>query len=62
MMTSLVRQVRRPLSMTVQQPEHLPDRWRQMAAFAGAMTAEGFDVKNQVAPRPIGSCSGSRRR
>jgi N-acyl-D-aspartate/D-glutamate deacylase len=58
MMTTLVRAVRRPLSMTVQQPEHLPDRWRQMVAFAEQMTAEGFDVKNQVAPRPIGVLEG----
>ena len=58
MMRDLVRAVRRPLSMTVQQPEHLPDRWRAMAAFAQEMAAEGFDVKNQVAPRPIGVLLG----
>jgi len=58
MMRDLVRAVRRPLSMTVQQPEHLPDRWREMVAFAESMTADGFDVKNQVAPRPIGVLVG----
>jgi len=57
-MAELVRNVRRPLSMTVQQPENLPNRWREMAAFANKMTAEGFDVKNQVAPRPIGVLLG----
>jgi N-acyl-D-aspartate/D-glutamate deacylase len=58
MMGQLVRAVRRPLSMTTQQPEHLPDRWRQLAAFAETMTAQGYDVKNQVAPRPIGVLLG----
>ncbi|MEY4373031.1 MAG: hypothetical protein RL219_1800 [Actinomycetota bacterium] len=58
LMAQLVRTVRRPLSMTVQQPEFLPDRWREMANFANSLTSEGFDVKNQVAPRPIGVLLG----
>jgi N-acyl-D-aspartate/D-glutamate deacylase len=58
MMRDLVRATGRPLSMTVQQPEYLPDRWRLMAKFAVQLTSEGFDVKNQVAPRPIGVLEG----
>jgi len=58
LMRELVRAVRRPLSMTTQQPEHLPDRWRALTSFASSMSAEGYDVKNQVAPRPIGVIQG----
>jgi N-acyl-D-amino-acid deacylase len=58
MMRDLVRATGRPLSMTVQQPEFLPERWRLMTRFAEQLTSEGFDVKNQIAPRPIGVLEG----
>lgn len=58
LMETLVRATGRPLSMTVQQPEHLPDRWREMGAWVDALAAEGLPVKTQVAPRPIGVLEG----
>jgi N-acyl-D-aspartate/D-glutamate deacylase len=58
LMASLVRATRRPLSMTVQQPEHLPDRWREMGAFVDGLVAQGLPVRTQVAPRPIGILEG----
>jgi N-acyl-D-aspartate/D-glutamate deacylase len=58
MMRSLAEVTRRPLSMTVQQPEPLPDRWREIAAWAAACVADGLQVKTQMAPRPIGILQG----
>jgi N-acyl-D-aspartate/D-glutamate deacylase len=48
----------RPLSFTVQQPYHAPDRWRLLLGRAAALQAAGVDVKGQVAPRPIGTLLG----
>ena len=48
----------RPMSMTVQQPDGAPDRWREMQAWAAKCTAEGISLKTQVAPRPIGVLEG----
>ena len=48
----------RPLSMTVQQPDAAPERWREMQAWAAACTADGVSLKTQVAPRPIGVLEG----
>ena len=48
----------RPLSMTVQQPDAAPERWREMQAWAAQCTAEGVSLKTQVAPRPIGVLEG----
>ncbi|MCI3131926.1 N-acyl-D-amino-acid deacylase family protein [Phenylobacterium aquaticum] len=54
----LIRQVARStgrkLSFTVQQTDDAPDRWRHIFGEIEAMTAEGLDVRAQVAPRPIG--------
>jgi len=58
MMESLVRATGRPLSMTVQQPEPLPDRWREMAAWVDRNVAAGLPMKTQMAPRPIGVLQG----
>ena len=57
-MRSLVEATGRPLSMTVQQPEPLPDRWREMAAWVDACVAAGLPLKTQVAARPIGVLQG----
>jgi N-acyl-D-amino-acid deacylase len=54
----IARTSRRPVSYTVQQDTAAPERWRDLMAHAAAMTAEGFDVKAQVAPRPIGVLLG----
>ncbi len=48
----------RPVSFTVQQSKEQPERWRDLMAKAEALTASGFDVKGQVAPRPIGLLMG----
>jgi N-acyl-D-aspartate/D-glutamate deacylase len=48
----------RPVSFTVQQAYHSPDRWRQLFGRVAAMRDTGLDVKPQVAPRPIGVLLG----
>ncbi len=58
LMRSVVEQTGRPLSMTVQQPEQVPDRWREMAAWVAAGVADGLPMRTQVAPRPIGVLQG----
>ena len=58
LMRSIVEQTRRPLSMTVQQPEHVPDRWREMAGWVDAAVADDLPLRMQVAPRSIGVLQG----
>ena len=58
LMRSLVERTGRPLSMTVQQPEHVPDRWREMATWVDDGVAAGLPLRMQVAPRPIGVLQG----
>src|SRR5262249_44630375 len=58
LMRALVESTGRPLSMTVQQPEPLPDRWRQMIDFVGRCVEDGLPMRAQVAPRPIGVLLG----
>jgi N-acyl-D-aspartate/D-glutamate deacylase len=53
-----VRASGRPLSFTMQQAYHSPDRWRSQMGWVDRMVAAGFDVKAQVAPRPIGVLLG----
>ncbi len=48
----------RPLSFTVQQAFHSPDRWRHLFSRVGEMRDRGLDVKPQVASRPIGVLLG----
>jgi N-acyl-D-amino-acid deacylase len=48
----------RPVSYTVQQDFEAPERWRDLMALAQSLSAEGLDVKAQVAPRPIGVLLG----
>ena len=52
---NLARSTGRGLSFTVQQTDEAPDRWRHIFGEIEAMTAEGLDVKAQVAPRPVGA-------
>ncbi len=49
---------RRPVSYTVQQDVAAPERWRDLMSWAAQLSSEGFDVKAQVAPRPIGILLG----
>jgi N-acyl-D-aspartate/D-glutamate deacylase len=58
LVTAVARAAGRPLSMTVQQPLSLPDRWRQILDHCSAAWADGVDLKGQVAPRPIGVLLG----
>ncbi|MFM7060350.1 MAG: N-acyl-D-amino-acid deacylase family protein [Actinomycetes bacterium] len=48
----------RPLSFTVQQPYHAPDRWRYLFERVERARAAGLDLKPQVATRPIGVLEG----
>jgi len=48
----------RPLSFTMQQAYHSPDRWKYQMGWVDRMVADGFDVKAQVAARPIGVLLG----
>ena len=49
---------RRPLSFTMQQAYHSPERWRYQMDWVDRMVAAGHDVKAQVASRPIGVLIG----
>ncbi|MEY3033989.1 MAG: hypothetical protein RLZ86_611, partial [Actinomycetota bacterium] len=49
LMAALATSTGRPLSMTVQQPEELPDRWREMGAWVDAEVGRGAPLKTQVA-------------
>ncbi len=55
---AFARASRRPLSFTVQQAYHSPERWRFVFDRIAQMRAAGLDVKAQVAPRPIGVLLG----
>ena len=55
---TIARGLRRPMSFTVEQVDHAPDRWRVMLEAIARWNAEGLDVKAQVAPRPIGLLQG----
>ena len=58
LMRSIVETSGRPLSMTVQQVEQVPDRWREMTAWVAAGVAAGLPLRTQVAPRPVGVLQG----
>ncbi len=58
LMRAIVEDTGRPLSMTVQQPAHLPDRWREMRDWVARAAADGLPMRMQVAPRPIGLLQG----
>jgi N-acyl-D-aspartate/D-glutamate deacylase len=55
---AMARTSGRPLSFTVQQAYHSPDRWRHLVGRIGEWRTAGLDVKAQVAPRPIGVLLG----
>ena len=58
LMEAMARATGRPLSMTVQQPEPLPDRWREVGAWVDTGVAQGLPLSTQVAVRPIGVLQG----
>jgi N-acyl-D-aspartate/D-glutamate deacylase len=48
----------RPLSTTVLQLHHAPDRWRQVLERIGQASDAGLPIKGQVSGRPAGVLSG----
>jgi N-acyl-D-aspartate/D-glutamate deacylase len=58
LLEAMARTSGRPLSFTVQQAFHSPDRWRHLFGRIGEWRSGGLDVKGQVAPRPIGVLLG----
>ena len=58
LMALVARASGRPLSMTVQQPAPLPDRWREMGAWVDEEVSNGLSLATQVAVRPIGILEG----
>jgi N-acyl-D-aspartate/D-glutamate deacylase len=48
----------RPLSFTLLQRDHQPDKWRQVLDRVEIARADGLDIKAQVACRPIGMVHG----
>ena len=54
----IVDEVGRPMSFTVQQNDETPTRWRELLERIEAWSADGADVRAQVAVRPIGVLLG----
>ncbi|MFN3257130.1 MAG: N-acyl-D-amino-acid deacylase family protein [Ilumatobacter sp.] len=54
----IVTEVGRPMSFTVQQNDETPQRWRELVSRIEAWSAQGADVRAQVAVRPIGVLLG----
>ena len=48
----------RPLSFTLLQRDHMPDKWRTVMDRVATARSEGLDIKAQVACRPIGMVHG----
>jgi N-acyl-D-aspartate/D-glutamate deacylase len=58
LMRTLVEHSSRPLSMTTQQVGEVPDRWREMVGWVAQGVSDGLNMRNQVAPRPVGVLQG----
>jgi N-acyl-D-aspartate/D-glutamate deacylase len=58
LLEAFVRTSGRPLSFTMQQAYHSPERWRFQMDWVDRMAADGLDVKAQVGTRPIGVLLG----
>ena len=58
LMRTLVEHSGRPLSMTTQQVVEVPDRWREMVGWVAKGVSDGLNMRNQVAPRPVGVLQG----
>ncbi len=54
----MVDEVGRPMSFTVQQNDETPNRWRELVSKIEEWSADGSDVRAQVAVRPIGVLLG----
>lgn len=53
MLRRIVEASGRPLSLTLLQHEHLPDRWRRVMEHMHAATDAGLKMKAQVGARPV---------
>jgi N-acyl-D-aspartate/D-glutamate deacylase len=53
MLRRIVETSGRPLSLTLLQHEHLPDRWRRVMELMHAATDTGLKMKAQVGARPV---------
>jgi len=53
MLRRIVETSGRPLSLTLLQHEHLPDRWRRVMEHMHAATDAGLNMKAQVGARPV---------
>jgi len=53
LMRRLCQKSGRPLSFTLLQHEHLPDRWREVVALLHQATTDGLPMKAQVGARPV---------
>lgn len=60
LIVELARASGRPLSFTVQQPDHAKDRWKYLLSRIDEAQSQGLDIKGQVGPRPIGILIGLR--
>ncbi len=54
----VVEHSRRPLSVSLMQWHHAPEKWRTILAWIDACNADGLQVKGQVSGRPIGMLLG----
>ena len=54
----MMRESGRPLSLSMLQISHAPERWRDILGRIEAASDEGFEIKGQVAGRPIGIVLG----
>ena len=54
MLRRVVQRSGRPLSVSLLQWHHAPDKWRKILAWIDACNADGMDIKAQVSGRPIG--------
>lgn len=54
----MTRESRRPISLSLMQMPHVPDRWRQVLDRIEAARAEGDAIKAQVCGRPVGVMMG----
>jgi N-acyl-D-aspartate/D-glutamate deacylase len=56
----MLAESRRPISLTVLQHHHDPDRWRRVLTQVERVSAEGHRIKAQVCARPIGIFMGMK--
>jgi len=54
----VVERSRRPLSLSLMQWHHVPDKWRDVLRWIEQCNADGLQVRAQVAGRPIGLMLG----